>query len=347
MEPRRPHEGSPARAALACARGRSTGRLVLLALAVSACASVAGCSSSAAERTDGTTVAAQRTYRVMLQGPVPMGREPLGEVLITPENAPPAAAPVVGRPADRGLIDAAPTVTAPTVAAPTDPAPTVARSTGWDTAGAGTTPPDPPPVAPGPAIPLPPGAPPAPAGPGPGTGPGSGTRPEGAAPLRELPDSPEPRGRRVARNPFSPPGTPGALRKVRPVAVPPGTALAGPVPTGRTPLRQAPGRAVRIGPVPVLPGSGRSVPIGPPVTPTSPRHVLAPGSSGEGVRELQQRLAASGWRGRVDGVFGPQTGLAVQAFQRRRGLVVDGLVGPRTWAVLRSREDLSAREPQQ
>lgn len=318
MDQRRPWEGGPARAALACARDRSTGRLVLLALAVSACASVAGCSSSADDLGAEASVVPQRTYRVMLQGPVPLGREPLGEVLITPENAPPSDAPIIGGPADMGPTDNGPALPAAAGAAPEAP-----------------------------KVPLPPGAPPPAGGPGPGTGPGSGTRPESAAPPPELPDSPTPRGSRVARNPFSPPGTPGALRKARPVAVAPGTLLAGPVPPGRAPLRQAPGRAVRIGPVPVLPGSTRSVPVEPPVSPTTPRGLLGPGSSGEGVREVQQRLAARGWRGRVDGVFGPQTGLAVQSFQRRRGLVVDGLVGPLTWAALRPREDLSAREPQQ
>lgn len=244
----------------------------------------------------------------MLQGPVPMGREPLSEVVITPENAPRPDAPVVGGPTDPSL-------------------------------GRPAAPPAPAPVAPGPIVPLPPGAPPPAAGLGVGTGPGTGTRPEEAAPLRELPDAPSPRGPKVTRNPFSPPGTPGALRKARPPVVAAGTPLAGPVPSGRAPLRQAPGRAVRVGPVAVVPGSTRGLPVGPPTRPAAPvLVVLGPGSSGEGVREVQQRLAADGWRGRVDGVFGPQTGLEVQSFQRRRGLVVDGIVGRETWAALRSRE---------
>lgn len=267
-----------------------------------ACASLTGCSSSA-DDLDGATVVPQRSYRVMLQGPVPMGREPLGGIVVTPENAPRPDAPVVGGPTD------------PSLGRPAAPVPA--------------------PVAPGPIVPLPPGAPP----PGPGTGPGAGTRPEGAAPPPELPDVPSPRGSKVTRNPFSPPGTPGALRKVRPPVVAPGTPLAGPVPSGRAPLRQAPVRAVRVGPVAVVPGSTRGLPVGPPTRPAAPvLVVLGPGSSGEGVREVQQRLAADGWRGRVDGVFGPQTRLEVQSFQRRRGLVVDGIVGRETWAALRSRE---------
>jgi hypothetical protein len=36
----------------------------------------------------------------------------------------------------------------------------------------------------------------------------------------------------------------------------------------------------------------------------------------------------------VDGVFGPVTERAVKRFQRRKGLVVDGIVGPQTRAAL-------------
>src|SRR5262245_42009275 len=40
------------------------------------------------------------------------------------------------------------------------------------------------------------------------------------------------------------------------------------------------------------------------------------------------------YEGGVDGVQGPRTVLAIRAFQRRRDLAVDGLVGPRTRAAL-------------
>jgi len=63
---------------------------------------------------------------------------------------------------------------------------------------------------------------------------------------------------------------------------------------------------------------------------------LQRGKSGEGVRDLQRRLAALGHDCAADepGDFGPATEAAVRAFQEQRGLVVDGLCGPQTWAVL-------------
>ena len=58
---------------------------------------------------------------------------------------------------------------------------------------------------------------------------------------------------------------------------------------------------------------------------------------GEDVRDVQQRLIALGARvegDELEGLFGPSTKAAVRAFQQRRGLFVDGKVGPETWAEL-------------
>lgn len=63
---------------------------------------------------------------------------------------------------------------------------------------------------------------------------------------------------------------------------------------------------------------------------------MSPGAAGEDVRDVQQRLAALGFRVDPDvaGVFGPGTAAAVRAFQQGRNLLVDGRVGPVTWQEL-------------
>jgi murein L,D-transpeptidase YcbB/YkuD len=58
------------------------------------------------------------------------------------------------------------------------------------------------------------------------------------------------------------------------------------------------------------------------------------GSSGITVRVLQRLLIANGYGLRVDGAFGPLTEAAVKAFQHRRNILVDGIVGQITWREL-------------
>ena len=53
--------------------------------------------------------------------------------------------------------------------------------------------------------------------------------------------------------------------------------------------------------------------------------------SGVSVKVLQRLLLSNGYRIRADGVFGALTEIAVSAFQNRRNLVADGVVGERTW----------------
>jgi hypothetical protein len=52
------------------------------------------------------------------------------------------------------------------------------------------------------------------------------------------------------------------------------------------------------------------------------------------VKDLQTRLVEQGFTVSVDGYFGPATEAVVERFQAAMGLVVDGIVGHRTWAAL-------------
>lgn len=59
------------------------------------------------------------------------------------------------------------------------------------------------------------------------------------------------------------------------------------------------------------------------------------GSRGEEVRKIQERLKKWGYyTGNVDGIYGSQTKKAVEYFQRKNGLSVDGIAGPKTLAAI-------------
>jgi N-acetyl-anhydromuramyl-L-alanine amidase AmpD len=68
---------------------------------------------------------------------------------------------------------------------------------------------------------------------------------------------------------------------------------------------------------------------------------LARSARGEAVHHLQSLLRRLGYGIAADSIFGPLTEQAVRDFQRRRGLIVDAIVGPRTWAALRGRRGAS------
>jgi len=64
--------------------------------------------------------------------------------------------------------------------------------------------------------------------------------------------------------------------------------------------------------------------------------LLRQGDQGQAVRDLQQALRAQGFDLNATGDFDTTTLAAVEAFQRRAGLLADGLAGPRTLAALAS-----------
>jgi hypothetical protein len=60
--------------------------------------------------------------------------------------------------------------------------------------------------------------------------------------------------------------------------------------------------------------------------------ILRRGNTGDAVRYLQGVLKKLGRRIAVTGTYGTGTVLVVRRFQRSRGLTIDGMVGPKTWA---------------
>ena len=75
-------------------------------------------------------------------------------------------------------------------------------------------------------------------------------------------------------------------------------------------------------------------------------HAQAPASSPI-VRIAQDHLSHIGYyKGKSDGIMGPQTRAAIRNFQREQGLKADGALGPKTNAAL-EKADHHAEEPQQ
>lgn len=84
----------------------------------------------------------------------------------------------------------------------------------------------------------------------------------------------------------------------------------------------------------VMSGSFPVRPLIPSSEPNQPGHApgrptLRRGATGDLVRVIQSKVGA-----RLDGYFGPHTEALVREFQRSRGLVPDGIVGPATWQAL-------------
>jgi peptidoglycan hydrolase-like protein with peptidoglycan-binding domain len=83
-----------------------------------------------------------------------------------------------------------------------------------------------------------------------------------------------------------------------------------------------------------------------PAATTGKGPTLKSGYTGAAVVSLQHRLNQLGFNcGAADGSFGPKTLAAVKAFQRKHGLAVDGVVGPKTWSKLGITVTGSAKAP--
>lgn len=77
--------------------------------------------------------------------------------------------------------------------------------------------------------------------------------------------------------------------------------------------------------------------------------MVAYGSSGSAVKELQEALNRHGYNLDVDGVFGEKTKAAVRAYQKKNGLLLDGIAGDETWGSLMNSaaamEEMAAEPP--
>jgi peptidoglycan hydrolase-like protein with peptidoglycan-binding domain len=65
-------------------------------------------------------------------------------------------------------------------------------------------------------------------------------------------------------------------------------------------------------------------------------------------KEIQIALQNAGfYKGKIDGDIGPMSEAAIRDFQAQNNLVVDGRVGPKTWAVLKEYLDQAEENTQQ
>ena len=69
-------------------------------------------------------------------------------------------------------------------------------------------------------------------------------------------------------------------------------------------------------------------------TPQTTVAALGPGSAGDVVVWAQEHLLAAGETVTIDGTYGRQTQVAVEAFQQSHTLPVTGVIGPTTWTAL-------------
>ncbi|HEY9620142.1 MAG TPA: peptidoglycan-binding protein [Crinalium sp.] len=64
--------------------------------------------------------------------------------------------------------------------------------------------------------------------------------------------------------------------------------------------------------------------------------ILHPWDEGPAVAELQDLLCAHGFKLKIDGDYGGRTEAAAKLFQKKHGLRIDGIIGPKTWMMLKT-----------
>ena len=97
---------------------------------------------------------------------------------------------------------------------------------------------------------------------------------------------------------------------------------------------------------PEEPLSGSMAEASPTVAPPERIVTLKKGSKGDQVRTLQLRLTELGYLdAEADGIFGASTKEAVKTFQKRNGLSVDGIAGPKTQTCLYSADAVAVPPP--
>ena len=91
-------------------------------------------------------------------------------------------------------------------------------------------------------------------------------------------------------------------------------------------LQMAGGGGGTTPPAPVAP----SAPAG--AAPPFPGTLLINYTEGHGTATWQQQMANRGWSIAVDDKYGPRSAQVCHDFQAEKGLAVDSIVGPDTWA---------------
>ena len=72
--------------------------------------------------------------------------------------------------------------------------------------------------------------------------------------------------------------------------------------------------------------------------------MVAYGSQGDAVRQLQSELNKHGYQLDEDGIFGSKTKAAVRDYQKKNSLRLDGIAGDETWGSLLSSPAAAAEE---